>query len=292
VNVTIYRDSKAQNLDRIVAYPDSPDGLAYIRDTGILASEVAARMADRQFSPGDILRDYPILEPEDVQQAMVYVMREMREMFGYRVVELRAPIVSVQVSAELYLRYYERMQDDRKLKVIQQVSASSLEMLDVLGDFTFVFRAFYDDHRKELRQLALLELSSHLTSDTYPFRRNVIPSKLEINISESIPPVKCHDSVVDALYTLLVRVFPRNSRDQKASLEVSQSQPTVVDFMVTRYMSSPFARNEDDVWLRNPILSAVVRLLKLSNSELKISPAADHVKFTFQLPVWSENEPV
>ena len=63
---------------RITVNTDRMDGLPCIRNLRIPVATVVGMVADRM-SEAEILRAYPDLEPEDIQEALRYAAESVRE---------------------------------------------------------------------------------------------------------------------------------------------------------------------------------------------------------------------
>jgi uncharacterized protein (DUF433 family) len=287
--VNVQKDTNAKKFDRIVSYPDSPDGLAYIRDTGILASEVAARMADANQSRDEILRDYPMLDDEDIQQALVYALQEQASLFRVISFELRPTVAMVRGAASLL--------DDPEItaevrsQLLRFIAETADKWSSTLDGVSLSQRALFGRSADKLFALNLQEFVAHYLPQPQATTHSTENVNLEISISNELPLIKGHVLLFDTLKALLDGSVIYNTRGN-AALHITQLSPTLVEVTIIHNVNSFPDMSAADLLWRNPTFSAVVRVIQLSGSELKIIPAADHVKFMFQLPVWSENEPV
>jgi uncharacterized protein (DUF433 family) len=289
--MNVRKDSKDGNLDRIVSYPDSPDGLAYIRNTGILVYDIAARLADTSYSPSDILREYPILEAEDIGQAMAYAFREVLHFNRVINYDLRAPLMGISLTAELVLMHEEDKLTSATNAHLRAILESIRTSMYLLNKFRFFQLASYTLTPNDPVQVKFQDFLGGIDARTQ--RINSVQSGLpqEVSIPEELPPVSAHDLLFGALLALFdgsVLYEPHG----KVTLNVTQISPMLVEVTVTHEASISTIGTKHVPWLLDHPLAAVARVIQLSGSELKITPAADHVKFTFQLPVWSENESV
>ncbi|MCB9452574.1 MAG: DUF433 domain-containing protein [Anaerolineaceae bacterium] len=289
-----------RTFTHITTDPAVNNGLASIRDTGILVSEVVQRVMAGQ-SEADVLAAYPVLEHEDVFEALGYAVKDLIQSIAEWKNEGLTSLTSIMSYSALSLgkHAYNASQDfdipnfndetrQQFLETIYARSFSAVAAWRYLRSWSY--SAYEQSHHAPQKFLI-----PHLVDTTLNNLSQFAPDiSTHVAISPELPPVKCDWSITDALCYLLAG-YSFMLMKQEGVLQVDYANDEQVKFVIYREFSGDFRTDEDKKRLvsragfrSDPFAIAKV-IIRQHGSELDIQ-VDEGVTFTFSLPVWNETE--
>ena len=107
-----------REFDRITVDPNIANGLPCIRDTGITVSEVVKKVTYEK-TMDEVLDLYPMLEYEDLVDALAYQVERLRGFVSGIAADFRSPLATIEGAAPLLqmtLTVYQAMNESNLLQ--------------------------------------------------------------------------------------------------------------------------------------------------------------------------------
>jgi uncharacterized protein (DUF433 family) len=271
-----------REFKRITVDPKVKNGLPCVRDTEITVSEVVKRMMQKYSH--EILADYPNLEAEDIEEALLYAIQDFSQTINTSAFEMRAPITSIQGFSDLFLKSPEKMEitDEQKMQFVEAISKSGVRAARMLTNLLSWSRTIY-------------------VSSSHPSRRGVpisqvlddagIPKRPEttISIPEELPPVRDNGNLFMAFANLIDDdLFGRFKNESR--ITVGRADETRISVQIERPFGNVATKELPNsvLYPTSPISTAAI-IIQEHESELQIQVTNDSILFQFELPIWIEN---
>lgn len=290
-----------RTFTRITTDPAVNNGLASIRNTGILVSEVVQRVMAGK-SETEVLAAYPALEHEDVFEALGYAVDDLILSIAEWKNEGLTPLSFIRSYSALILgkHAYNASQnfdipnfnDETRQQFLETIYAKSFGAVAAWNYLrSWSYSAYEQSHHAPQGFLI-----PHLVDTTLNDLSQLAPDiSAHVTVSPELPPVKCDWSIANALCYLLAG-YSFMLMKQESVLRVDHANEEQVKFAVYREFSGDFITDVDKKSLvaragfrSNPFAIAAL-IVRQHGSELDIQVTDTGVTFTFSLPVWNDAE--
>jgi uncharacterized protein (DUF433 family) len=266
-------------FESIVREPLVMGGQARIRDTGITVNEIV-RLSLAGLSQTEILQKFPVLEAEDVHEALGYAMKDTLRAFADAKSEIGESITPIIQFNEIALgqvqlppQHDKKALEDFKQKLPEMmISYGRRARADVIGLKTWL-QANFEYPKPWPEPLDYLLTKGVEEAKGY---NSELEFKISVNVVENI---LVDSRLVDILACLLGRVY---DFVPQVHLSVASSNGSLV-FTINRVLRENASYHE--VYYESIRLKIVRLLLYQLGSELKVRQEESSVIFAFALPI-------
>ena len=288
-------------FDRITPQRADKPGQAFIRNTDITVTEVVKLVVGGK-RVDEVLAQYDELEIEDVHQALAYAVSDLRELIGFWRMEILNPLTSVNGYAKV-------------LNDILQANPNNFTYLGEKVNLADISKIIYNNGQSAqsyvqyMNMLSQFYTESHYTSLKYSVAdiREFLATHLEIysdgasikfEIPKSIPALH-FDFRLN--YAILILVLPAKFNrlfSPDAILRINKSSENHVRFEIDRYITPEYKEHPPYYWHKDILhtfdphmpFTIAFRTIRAHGTELHYDIHDDSVTFSFELPIWKDDE--
>jgi uncharacterized protein (DUF433 family) len=262
-------------------------GEAFIRDTGITVSEIVKRIVYENATQ-DMLKEYPNLTMEDIQEALEFAVYDLIETIGIWRNEGLTPLTGVEAYSGLLVEDKELTQEQTQL-FLQTVFRNSRRAIATWWNFTAWVHETYKPQPDFRQHMPVASLIQDILSQLPRYEPT---AHAEFELSEHLRALHVDYPAVNAIIDLLTDETPaylsfdsvvRISRigDKWINVQV------IRQYEYTNTDSSRFSDFDSFIWRTSPLHLASLIIQKYG-SELVYHVSDSGITFEFNLPVWDE----
>ena len=276
-----------RQFDRITADYQKLGGLPHFRDTSITVSEIV-RMVMTGKPNSEILAQYPDLEPEDIQEALVYSLKSQVNHIGFTRFEVIGKFSSVILSLD-FLMDSDLEADDRQTfaQLSQENVQSAIKLVYNLQDWSGY------SCLGAINYLTTIDMTDIL-NELIEYHHSSVTS-LDITT-----PTKFSEVQADRfqMFTALKSLTTGNwiiDCKEHSQMEVKEADDRLI-FSIQRTFLEPlkdfasFVEQLKTIATYPNDLAIAALIIHQHGSELQIKPDDKGVTFTFELPVSQEDK--
>ncbi len=276
-----------RTFTRITTDPAVNNGLASIRDTGILVSEVVQRVMAGK-SETEVLAAYPALEHEDVFEALGYRLEALSQQIAIFQNESRVPVSGIEGYIHL-LSHLEEIPASQREDYIRQLSKFSSYLRLLFDNFFGLVGLDYSPRIYEWSSTTFPEIMARVLGRLPQNSPEIVA---QVQVADDLPLLRVTEQIHHAITSLLWDYYSSSLSSKstlKAYLEDNRVRVQVVRDFQEKRPSDSFT-SYDFIHRFEPPLSITTTILRQHGSELDIQVTDTGVTFTFSLPMWNDAE--
>jgi uncharacterized protein (DUF433 family) len=268
-------------LDRITH--DSQFGIAFIRDTDITVSEIVSQIMSGRPTP-DILEEHSELEQEDIQQALIFALQDLKNLIAMWANEGKTPLTSIRGFSDLLANQGEHFSEEDWKEFIGHIYRDSYTAIDAWNHLSLANNAKYGN--KDFWTLG--SISEVIQLAIKPINNNWPESVIEVQVLQVALLVKHNYQLPYAIENLLSNDWMFQTG---GTIKVEQTSKKNIVVRINRKIKNDNISTYELSHLaysNSPIQTAAI-IIHQHGGELKAVPSETGVTFEFTLPIYNEN---
>ncbi|MBZ0288853.1 MAG: DUF433 domain-containing protein [Anaerolineae bacterium] len=266
-------------------------GEAYIRDTGIMVSEIIEK--SYQGVPlADMLAAYPLIQADDILQALCYSLAHLSEQVVYWATDGLTPLTAIKGFSELLADKTPVPSHQLTPETQQQILATILHnshraetVWHNLTTFTKLAKGMGTGTWE------VQKLSTIIDSIKFAVPRAEPSATVEVQVDNSATSIWTNWYIPQAIVNLIIDF--RLNLSLAANVTIKHSNDEQIVFQVYRNYEHPGSHSDLEYYPENLFdsgpMAVSALIVRQHKSEIHVYPSETGITFEFSVPVWHEN---